>query len=189
MAKIPFFPIPAVLAGLLLLGGCATTGYNDKDMIVAPHDDEGGGSWSNPDARFTAEVWSDAPPPRIGDFLKLKLRASDDAYLSLYAIHTSGRTSRLLDNQFVRGGRTVPFPGPYSRVDFALSPPPGDETYLLVATQKPLRWLAPDDIRERGSLTELNLTGKELQQRLRAVLDRQNPYSWNVAVLNQPLRP
>lgn len=186
MARFPFLPLPACLAALLLLAGCATPGpgpepYGRPEPVAAPAD------LDNREAGFTARLWSERPPPRIGGYLNLKLRATADSYLSLYAIHTSGRTSRLLDNQAARGGRTLSFPGPYSPVDFQVSPPPGTETYLLVATEQPLRWLAPADIRQRGSLTELNLTGGELQQRLRAVLARQNPYSWNGAVLNLPV--
>lgn len=190
MTRYPSFFPPACLAALLL-AGCATPGPGPEPYYPpAPVEpDAVSADLTNLEAGFSAELWSNQPPPRLGDFLTLKLRATADAYLSLYAIHTSGRTSRLLDNQAARGGQILTFPGPRSPVDFQLSPPPGTETYLLVATQQPLRWLAPADIRRRGSLTELNLTGGELQQRLRAVLARQNPYSWNGAVLNLPVRP
>lgn len=188
MARCSSLSILACLAALLLLAGCAAPGpgpgpapYSGPESVGIPTD------LQNRTADFSAQLWSDRPPPRIGDFLNLKLRVSADAYLSLYAIHSSGRTSQLLDNEAARGGRTLTFPGPRSPVDYRVSPPPGTETYLLVATEQPLRWLAPADIRQRGALTELNLTGGELQQRLRAVLERQNPYSWNGAVLNLPV--
>lgn len=189
MARFPFPPAPVCLAASLLLGGCATAPDQPYGIAYRPEPARATADLSNPEAGFTAEIWSDAPPPRVGDFLNLKLRVTTDAYLSLYAIHSSGRTSRLLDNQWARGGRTVAFPGPDSPVDFQVSPPSGTETYLLVATQQPMRWLAPADIRQRGSLTELNLTGRELKERLRAALDRQNPYSWSGAELNQSVAP
>lgn len=190
MARCSSLSIPACLAALLLLTGCAAPGpgpgpgpapYAGPEPTGVPAD------LHNRTAGFSAQLWAEKPLPRIGDFLSLKLRISADAYLSLYAIHTSGRTSQLLDNEAARSDRTLTFPGPRSPVDYRVSPPPGTETYLLVATEQPLRWLAPADIRRRGALTELNLTGGELQQRLRAVLERQNPYSWNGAVLNLPV--
>lgn len=177
--------ISVCLAALLLLAGCATPppGSVPLEPMAAPT------GLSNPDAGFTVRLWSNQASPRIGDFLHLQLSATDDAYLSLYAIHSSGRTSQLLDNVAVPGHQVLTFPGPRSPVDFRLSPPPGTETYLLIATRQSLHWLAPADIRQRGPLTELNLTGMELQQRLHQVLARQHPRSWNGAVLDLPVQP
>lgn len=184
---------PVVLAALWLTG-CATPPGPGPDeglgLTAVPKSESAiSTDLANQQAEFSVQLWSDQPPPRLGDFLSLRLRASADSYLSLYAIHASGRTTRLLDNQAVRGGQTLIFPSANSPVDFQFSPPPGTETYLLLATQQPLRWLAPADIRRPGALTELNFTGSELQQRLRTVLARQNPYSWNGAVLNLSVQP
>ncbi|HPE70754.1 MAG TPA: DUF4384 domain-containing protein [Candidatus Competibacter sp.] len=180
----------AISLAALLLAGCATPSPGPgSEALPRPAPVAVATDLANPYAGFTVQLWADQPPPRIGAVLNLKLRATADSYLSLYAIHTSGRTSRLLDNQQTRGGRTLTFPSPHSPVDFQLSPPPGTETYLLVATQQPLHWLAPADIRQPGVLTDLHLTGAELQQRLRTVLDRQHPAHWNGAVLNLTVQP
>ncbi len=192
MKRYPLYFAPISLAALLM-AGCATppgSGYEDTGLTTVPRAEAAvPADLVNRQAEFSVQLRSDQPQPRLGDMLGLRMRASAEAYLSLYAIHASGRTTRLLDNQAVRAGQMLVFPSANSPVDFQFSPPPGTETYLLVATQQPLRWLAPADIRRPGALTELNFTGSELQQRLRTVLARQNPYSWNGAVLNLSVQP
>ena len=126
------------------------------------------------------------PPHSLPSRARCAIHARDAA-ARRRGLDVAQRVELVFDNEAARSDRTLTFPGPRSPVDYRVSPPPGTETYLLVATEQPLRWLAPADIRRRGALTELNLTGGELQQRLRAVLERQNPYSWNGTVLNLPV--
>ncbi len=70
--------LPVGLAGLLL-AGCATPGYGPgPEPYPGPKPVAVSADLSNPEAGFQAEIWSDRPPPRIGDYLSLKLHASAD---------------------------------------------------------------------------------------------------------------
>ncbi len=175
-------PRRSILLLLSMVASCATP--------PAPVDSDSALSLRNPHARFAVQVWSESPTVLIGDYLNLTLRTTRDSYVSLYAIHSSGRTSQLVANHPLRAAQSLAFPGPNSSVDYRFQPPTGTETYIAVATHQPLSWLRETDIAGyKGPLVELNLTGSQLVSRLRLALEPYPPPDWNADVINLPLQP
>lgn len=141
----------------------------------------------NPQASFELHLNSQTTPLVINQPLRLSLQSQVDSFVSLYHISSSGKTARLFNNQEIHANQVVAFPAPESMLDWVLRPPPGEETYILVATQTPQQWLAAADLATEGVLTLLALTPSQLIERLITATSRLHPASWNIAVLRLPL--
>jgi len=173
-----------LIAVLLAATACAPTGTRPDGttfaLMLQPE------TLSNPKADFAALVWSESKTPLIiGSYLRLKLQSTADAYLSLYAVDTAGETLQLLANHPAQANQTVTLEGPGGLVNYQATPPVGTETYILVATQQPLAWLEPGDIRSPGPLPTLALTPHQLMDRLQLALDTLAPDSWDMAALSR----
>jgi hypothetical protein len=176
-----FLLIPTLAA--LLIAGCAAP-------PAAPVADSP--RLGNPRAGFAVALRSERESLRIGEPLRLGLQTGADGYLNLYCISSAGRTSQLLTNYPVRANEPVFFPPAGSRkLQHAPGPPPGAETFLLVATRQPLNLLRRQDIQNvnkpRTPVAELKLTGPQLVTRLRDALRRWPPPDWNASSLQVPL--
>ncbi|QCG93086.1 DUF4384 domain-containing protein (plasmid) [Azospirillum sp. TSA2s] len=144
-------------------------------------------SVSNPAAPFAAQLWSGMPThPRIGDALNLGLRSDVDGYVSLFVVTASGGTGRLLDNRRVGAGERVEYPGRHGSIDVKLMPPAGVESFVLIASRRPLGILLPGDVRRAGSIASLALTSQELADRIRGATAVQPAEDWNAAILDVP---
>lgn len=179
-----FILMPIFLA--LLVAGCATA------PPAAPVADPL--RLGNPKAVFAVTLRSERAPLRIGEALRLDLQAMADGYLNLYFINSAGGTGQLLTNYPVRASEAVSFPPEGGRkLRYAPDPPPGMETFILVATRQPLNLLRRQDIRNvnrpRTPIAELTLTGPQLADRLRDALRRRPPPDWNASSLQVPLIP
>ncbi len=183
MTRLPaiFILLPIIVA--LLIAGCATP---PAAPVVDPL------RLGNPKAGFAVALRSEREPLRIGEPLRLDLQTAADSYLNLYFISSAGGTGQLLTNYPVRANEPVSFPPAGGRkLQYAPGPPPGVETFLLVATGQPLNLLGRQDIRNvkkpRTPVAELNLTGPQLVTRLRDALRRRPPPDWNANSLQVPL--
>jgi len=180
--------IPALIA-LLIIAGCATP---PPPTAAAPVADPL--RIRNPKAGFNVTLRSEREPLRIGDALRLDLQAAADSYLNLYFISASGKTGQLLTNYPVRAHEAVSFPpAGGKKLQYALGPPTGTETFILAATRQPLNLLGRADIKNvrkpRTPVAELNLNGPQLLNRLRGALQRRPPPDWNAHSLQIPLMP
>lgn len=183
MTRLPaiFILLPIIVA--LLIAGCATP---PAAPVVDPL------RLGNPKAGFAVALRSEREPLRIGEPLRLDLQTAADSYLNLYFISSAGGTGQLLTNYPVRANEPVSFPPAGSRkLQYAPGPPPGAETFILVATRQPLNLLGRQDIRNvkrpRTPIAELTLTGPQLADRLRDALRRRPPRDWNANSLQVPL--
>lgn len=144
-------------------------------------------SLPNPVAPFAVQLWSGMPArPRIGDKLNLGLRSDVDGYVSLFVVTSSGGTGRLLDNRRVGAGERVEYPGRHDGIDVKLMPPAGVESFVLIASRRPLGILLPGDVRRGGSIASLVLTPQELADRIRGATAVQPAGDWNAAILDVP---
>lgn len=188
VARWPALFLPLILMLMLLVTGCATPAPETPPPEAA--DPLG---MSNPRAEFTVTLQESTPPPlRIGQPVTLDLNSSADSYLNLYAIGTAGNTTQLLTNYPVRANEAVSFPPMTSkRFNYLPEPPPGKETFILVATRQPLRLMGRHDLKEtrkpRTPVAALKLSGPQLLERLREALNRRPPSQWNAASLQLPL--
>jgi hypothetical protein len=170
----------ALLLALAVLSGCTGNEVKEQGLDY--------GVLRNANATFQVSAWSEQDPARIGELLRLKLRSGSNSFLSLYEVSTSGRTARLFENRLVQAGEVVEFPGPKSAVDYRYAPPPGTETFIVLATARPVDWLTAEDIAGGEALTALNLAPWQLVQRLREVTGGLTPESWSSAVVPVTLR-
>lgn len=173
----------ALLLNLLLwIAGCST-GPTAPPPLERPE------QLANPLASFSLRLWTDHSPWLLDSLVDLKLSASAPVYLSLYAIHSSGRTSRLLADRQVLANRTLLYPEPHVPLDLRLSPPVGTEVFILVGTQIPLNWpptrQAPGA--ERPPVEPLGLGQQGLLDGLQLSLWERDQRQWNATVLRVPL--
>lgn len=186
--KLPrAFVLLSTLLALLLLAGCVTPPAPPPAQPVADPLRLG-----NAKAGFSVTLRSEREPLLVGAPLRLDLQATADGYLNLYFINASGKTGQLLTNYPVRADEPVSFPPAGSRkLQYTPDPPPGTETFILVATRQPLNLLGRPDIKNvnkpRTPVAELNLTGPQLVNRLRDALRRRPPPDWNASSLQLPL--
>lgn len=192
-SKKPFMrrlsALTPILMALLIIAGCATP---PPAPSAAPVTDPL--RLGNPRAGFNITLRSEYAPLRIGDRLQLNLQAAADSYLNLYFISASGKTGQLLTNYPVRANEAVFFPpAGGKKLQYALAPPTGTETFILAATRQPLNLLGRTDIKNvkkpRTPVAELNLNGPQLLSRLRGALQRRPPPDWNAHSVQIPLLP
>lgn len=138
---------------------------------------------SNPSRPFDVSLWPEMKSvARIGDRLRLGIRANADSYVTLFNVGSSGATARLLDNKRVRAGETLIFPGADSAVDFAVTPPAGVESFVVVATSRPVNILRAGDVTRGGRLATLALDSRELASRIRSATVELPSAAWNADV-------
>ena len=137
---------------------------------------------------YEVQLWALNNNMRIGDLLQLEMRSMAAGYLSFYAISSSGKIYQLFANQPVAAGAAVTFPGQEYNFQFRLSPPEGNEVYILCSTTRRLEWLAPDDILRDGPLTVLNMNRQQFLSRLSMSLNRHHKNEWNTTLLELRLQ-
>jgi len=178
--RLPLLP-GVLLTTLLWLFGCAA----QAPPLPPIHEPE---ELRNPLAGFQLRLWSEQTPLLIDSLLDLKLQASAPVYLSLYAIHSSGTTARLLADRQVLANRTLLYPEPHVPLDLRLSPPTGTEIFILVGTLIPLNW--PETTAPPAGNTPILALDRDRQgllDGLQQVLRERDRQQWNVAVLRLPL--
>ena len=151
MSKFPFYLSRVVLAtalvGSLAAAGPAFAGGKkavERDLSVeqAPIADVGEG----PDyhSNIKVEAWTDHEDGSyaIGDTVTLNVRASQDAYITVLDVGTSGRVHIIFPNRFqqdnrVPGYEMIRIPGEDSRFRIRVGGPTGREVIKVFATREP----------------------------------------------------
>lgn len=141
----------------------------------------------NPAQPYGVQLWSENDPLIVGQNLKLHLRSMAESYISLFEFSSSEHVSSLFTNVPVQAGKTLQFPGIHSPVGYELSPPLGQETFILISTTHPLQtqWMKP--ARVQSGLTVLSQTPEQAIRNLKDVLDPLTPNEWNSAIISLPL--
>ena len=133
-------------------------------------------AWGLPDVMFD-----------VGEPLRLQMRASAAAYMSVYYVSTSCKVTRLLNNYPVIATKIVDFPTRESGLVMTVKPPAGDEAFHFIATREPLDFLASgtggDILGETASIASLDLSVAQFYRRLEEVKGRINPDSWSAKTL------
>ncbi|CDH44615.1 DUF4384 domain-containing protein [Candidatus Contendibacter odensensis] len=186
MSRIGLSVVFSMIIMALLMGGCATPPTSPAVAVNDPL------RLGNPKAAFVVTIQTDHQPLRIGNSPQLSLRTTANGYMNLYFINPSEKTGQLLTNYPVQANETIAFPPTASKkLLYALTPPTGTETFILVITHQPLNLLSRRDIsnvkKPRTAIAEFNLSGSQLINRLREALRRWPPAAWNADSVQLPL--
>jgi len=116
--------IVCVALGMVLLQGCFYTASTPPGAQPVP---------------FTIEVFVDKSVYRVGEYIVITVRASQDCYLSLYDISTLGEVSQLFPNRFasnnqLQRGRAYRIPAEADAFNFKIFGPAGVERIRAVGT-------------------------------------------------------
>ncbi len=134
-------------------------------------------AWGLPDADFD-----------VGELLRLQVRVSAAAHVSVYYVSSSCKVTRLMHNRPVRATEIVDFPTPESRLTMAVKPPAGEEAFYFLATREPVDFLSGGgggDILGRGSsgIASLDMNPEQFCRRLEDARGRINPADWSAKTL------
>lgn len=176
------------IAAMLVIAACAPTSQTITDgtafaLLAKPYE------IGNPRADFEVLLWSESKIPLfIGSYPRLKLLATTDAYLSLYAVSSSGKVLRLMANHPVQANQIVTIGEPENLVSYRLTPPTGTENFLLIGARQPLTWTEAADMRDIEPPVELALTPDQLRDGLWTALHTFPSDAWNTAVFSRRLK-
>jgi len=135
---------------------------------------------SNQSKPFKVKIRSTQNPLELGQLLQLELRSMSSGYANLYSVSSSGKVISLMENRYIKGGESLYFPNPQSRVDYRVSLPLGIETYIFIVSRKKMDWLAPvDRLSHHLGLTYLNLNKNQLIRRLQQAVSRFSKDNWS----------
>lgn len=177
--------IPVSVIGVLaLLAACAPPQVVHVPVEVPKcelRDFSGGRSfvveaWGLPDTNFD-----------VGEPLRLQMRTSAEAYMSVYYVSSSCKVTRLLNNRPVGATEIVDFPTPESGLVMTVKPPPGNEAFHFIATREPIDFLSGgtggDILGEGAGVSSLDLSPAQFYRRLEDTRGRINPDSWSARTL------
>ena len=182
--------IPVSVIGVLaLLAACAQPAPPPPQVVHVPvevpkcelRDFSGGRSfvveaWGLPDTNFD-----------VGEPLRLQVRTSTEAYMSVYYVSSSCKVTRLLNNRPVGATEIVDFPTPESGLVMTVKPPAGNEAFHFIATREPLDFLSGgtggDILGEGAGVSSLDLSPEQFYRRLEDTRGRINPDSWSARTL------
>ena len=135
--------------------------------------------------RFVAEAWA-VPDPQfdVGEPLRLQMRVSTPAYMTIFHVSTSCKVTRLLHNLSMKPTEIVNFPLEKSGLRITVKPPAGTEGFYFVATRDKLDFLSGADILgEAAGIASLDLNPHQYYRRLSDALGRVNPADSSVTTL------
>ena len=148
------------------VSGCALPSFDGGRKYVVE-------AWARPDSTFD-----------VGEPLRLQMRSSSPAYMSVFYVSTSCKVTRLLDNHAVRAAEIVNFPIGASGLQMTVKPPTGDEAFHFVATRDRLDFLSPVDILgQAAGIANLDLSPEQFHERLADARSRINPDDWSAMTL------
>ena len=130
-------------------------------------------AWALPDGAFD-----------VGEPLRLQMRSSAPAYMSVFHVSSSCKVTQLLGNHAVNAAEIVDFPLEASGIELTVKPPAGKEVFHFVATRERLEFLSGDDIlAETAGIASLDLSPAQFHKRLADVRGRINPDDWSATTL------
>jgi hypothetical protein len=97
----------------------------------------------------TLKLWTDKSSYRVGDAITVHFQTSQDGYLTLVNVGSSGKITILFPNRFsggqeVKAGKVYRIPAPEDSYELALAGPPGTELIYALRTAKPMKFSESD---------------------------------------------
>lgn len=104
---------------------------------------KGAGPAAGQGQELKVEVWSDKVEYRIGEKMRMYVKANQDCYLTLVDVGTSGQTTVIFPNHYnpsnaIKGGVTNVLPPESAGFEFEVGGPAGTERVRAIASKEPV---------------------------------------------------
>lgn len=133
--------------GIVLLAALALAQVRE-DVVLSPQ-----AIIVNPVPSFEVDVFlnregqrGNYPVYTVGEDIRIGVRASEDAYIYLFSVHSNGEITQILPNRldetgrnnYLRAGETRYFPPSDARYTFSIQGPAGLDKVMALASKEPL---------------------------------------------------
>ena len=120
----------------------------------------------------------------VGEAVRLFVRASKDAYLTVLNVGPSGNTTLLFPNAVqkdarVRANQVVQIPGAGSGTSITVSGPVGRELIKVVASTSPVPLFEAANLTGAGPFAMLNAGSRSVARDLQVTMDTQTTHEWD----------
>ena len=136
-----------LLALIIISGsGVFAQGEVQENIVISPQS-----IVVNPLPQFEVDVWVDRDPTghdypsyNIGDNITISVKPSEDAYIYLFNVRSTGEITQIIPNylggsdNFIRAGQTTRFPRPDAGFTFSVDGPAGLDKVIVVASKSQL---------------------------------------------------
>ena len=175
--------------GLALASAAQAAGDGARDLTVeqvAVHSVQAPGAGAGGAGRLGVTAWVDQADNTyaVGERVRLFVKPSKDAYVTVLNVGPSGRTTMLFPNAHQRdnkvsGGRTVEIPPPASGAGIRVSAPVGRELIKVVATTSPTPLFPAGKMRSAGPFAALDGGARAAARDLQVTMDTQASQEWD----------
>ncbi len=135
-------------------------GKQPKDLRESVADDLSKISGRDGDFQVKLRTVDGRETYRIGDEIALEFKTTEDAYVTIIDVGTSGKTHVLFPNKwdrdnFVEAGRWYKIPGRDNDRVIHVEGPSGTNYIKAIATRDRHKWFSKDDLVDKGAFSEL----------------------------------
>ena len=186
--------VAAVAASLLVAGGAAPSLAADDDAAARDLTVEQTAIFSvaapmpatAASGALNVVAWVDHADNTyaVGEAVRLFVRASKDAYLTVLNVGPSGNTTLLFPNAVqkdarVRANQVVQIPGAGSGTSIRVSGPVGRELIKVVASTSPVPLFEAANLTGAGPFAMLNAGSRSVARDLQVTMDSQATHEWD----------
>ncbi len=109
---------------------------------------------------FNVEVKVDKPVYRVGEFIYITARATQECFLTVYDISTLGEVTQIFPNRFasdnkIQGNTFYRLPAESDKFDFEVTGPPGTERVRVVCTKQNVNLFKEQQLKSESSKTQV----------------------------------
>lgn len=128
----------------------------------------------------------------VGEAVRIGVKTSEDAYVTVLNIGASGKVTRLFPNAYqtdnrIKAGETIEIPGPQSGTRITVGGPVGAELIKVIATSKPIAIIPEAQLQGSGMFRSLDGDVEALNRDLEVVATKP-PADTKIAVANQVIK-
>ena len=174
---------------LALSGGARAAGDGARDLTVeqtAVHAVQAPAPAAGGAGRLGVTAWVDHADNTyaVGEAVRLFVKPSKDAYVTVLNVGPSGRTTMLFPNAHQRdnkvsGGRTIEIPSRASGASIRVNAPVGRELIKVVATTSPTPLFAAGKMRSAGPFAALDGGARAAARDLQITMDTNASQEWD----------
>jgi len=129
----------------------------------------------------------------IGETLRLAVKSNEAAYITVFSVGASGRTTQLFPNGYesnnhIRAGQTLEIPSAASETRIKVTGPVGRELIKVIATSKPVKVVPEAHYDSSTGLFRTLAAGAEELDRDLEVVSANPPGDLKLAIINQVIR-